>query len=215
MKLTALTCLAVLTLTALAAEPALAGGVHTNTTYGRVEEMIVQLLTARDDDDREDAAEVLGRIASDPRALEALEYAAQRDRDGGVRKDARKAADRVRARILAANLTGGRIEREVVIVERPPRTVVVPAPSVVHSRVVYRCGSRRARGVAVVRPHVRFGKIHDTGRSHRFGRIHHTGRPHRFGRIHHTGRPHRFGRVQRRAHSRRGGGLSISLSLAF
>ena len=203
MKLTALTCLAVLTLTALAAEPALAGGVHTNTTYGRVEEMIVQLLTARDDDDREDAAEVLGRIASDPRALEALEYAAQRDRDGGVRKDARKAADRVRARILAANLTGGRIEREVVIVERPPRTVVVPAPSVVHSRVVFQCRPPRARGVAVVRP------------PQRFGRVYNLGRPQRFGRLHQPGRTQRLGRVQRRAHSRRGGGLSISLSLAF
>lgn len=59
-----------------------------------VECLIEQLRFAWDDDDREDAAEELGRIG-DPRALPALRRAAAYDGDKGVRKKADKAIRRI------------------------------------------------------------------------------------------------------------------------
>jgi hypothetical protein len=60
----------------------------------RVEHLIAQLQFAWDDDDREDAAEELGKIG-DPRAIPALQRAAARDGDKGVRKEALKAIRRI------------------------------------------------------------------------------------------------------------------------
>lgn len=60
----------------------------------RVEYLIEQLQFAWDDDDREDAAEELGKIR-DPRALPALQRAAAFDGDKGVRKKALKAIRRI------------------------------------------------------------------------------------------------------------------------
>ena len=56
--------------------------------------LVRQLQQARDDDDREDAAEVLGKLG-DPRALPALQEAAVYDKEDDVRDEARKAIQRI------------------------------------------------------------------------------------------------------------------------
>ena len=105
--------------------------------------LIYQLLTADDDDDREEAAEKLGKIGT-ARSLEALDYAAQNDEEDDVRKDARKAAEKVRGRVLAGQIIEQeqpRIEVEVqrptqrIIVQAPPRIIIEQAPPPV---IIYR-----------------------------------------------------------------------------
>ena len=182
--------MAALGLTVLAAAPADAGRARHDKTYNRVDQMITQLLTARDDDDREDAAEVLGRIGASSRVLDALKYAGAHDEDRGVRKDARQAAERVRGRILANELTCETIERKVPVVRRPARTFVVPAPRVVV----------RPRRVVVVRRPPRYRPIHRFAPPRRLG-------PH--GRVGYRLRQSCHGRW------RHGGGLSIGFSLGF
>ena len=63
----------------------------------RVEYLIDELLHARDDDDREDAAEDLGKIG-DTRALDALKHAAIYDDEDDVRDEASKAIKRIHRR---------------------------------------------------------------------------------------------------------------------
>ena len=132
----------------------MAAGAHAREGLGKRDRLIRQLLTARDDDDREDAAKELGRIGGS-RALEALEYAVEHDRDRGVRKKARKAAEKVRARIYAAELIDrrpGKVEVVVrrppkvkVVVHRPPRVVVRHRPVIRRKTIVHhRLGGRRA-----------------------------------------------------------------------
>lgn len=62
----------------------------------RVTYLMNTLLYAHHTDDREDAAEDLGKIG-DPRAIPALEQAAAYDKKGGVRKEAYKALQKIRA----------------------------------------------------------------------------------------------------------------------
>ena len=52
------------------------------------------MLNHHDEDDREDAAKRLGKIG-DPRAIPYLEQAAEYDREGDVRRKARKAIRRI------------------------------------------------------------------------------------------------------------------------
>ncbi|NQU76185.1 MAG: hypothetical protein HQ546_07735, partial [Planctomycetes bacterium] len=99
MKTTLLGWLTLLAAFTLLAVPASARA-DKNRLDKNVDRLINTLLTARDDDDREDAAKLLGKIGG-PSALVALEYAAKSDEDRGVRKDARKAAEKIRARLLA------------------------------------------------------------------------------------------------------------------
>jgi len=78
-----------LTVTGLAAGPAAA------KKRRSIDALIAILQYAEDDDDREDAAEELGKLG-DPRALAALEYAAVYDEEDDVREEAREAIKRIR-----------------------------------------------------------------------------------------------------------------------
>ncbi len=101
----------------------------------RVDYLIDTLLYAPDDDDREDAAEELGKIG-DSRALAALERAAAYDNDGGVRKDAYKAIRRIRSIqpvVVAAPATA---PAPAVVQAPAPAVVQVPAPVTVAAPAV-------------------------------------------------------------------------------
>jgi len=97
----------------------------------RVDYLIGTLLYAHDDDDREDAAEDLGRIG-DPRAIPALEKAAAYDKDGGVRKEAYKALRWIRAAqpvVAAAPVASAPATQAAAAVVAPaPQPVAVAAP---------------------------------------------------------------------------------------
>ena len=103
-----------------------------NRSVDRIGRLITVLLTARDDDDREDAAERLGHIGG-AKALGALNYAAQYDRDRGVRHKARKAAEQIRARLLAARRRlAPRVRRPRIMplpIRRPMRVIRPWRPS--------------------------------------------------------------------------------------
>jgi HEAT repeat protein len=92
--------------------------------YYNVEFLINELLYARDDDDREDAAEDLGKLG-DPRALSALQQAALYDEEDDVRDEARKAIKRINRATAVVQ------QPATVVVEPQPVTVVRPAPVVV------------------------------------------------------------------------------------
>ncbi len=82
----------------------------------RVDYLIETLLYAHDDDDREDAAEDLGRIG-DARAIPALERAASYDPEDDVREEAFKALRRIRGM------------QPIVVAAPPPAPVTAPAPA--------------------------------------------------------------------------------------
>ena len=71
----------------------------------RTDALIQKLLTNRDDDDRQSAAKELGKIGDSQAVLTALEYASRHDEEKDVRREAEKAANRVRGRMLADQLT--------------------------------------------------------------------------------------------------------------
>ena len=138
----------------------LAGPVAAGSCYdhgaSKIDRLIQELLTAHDDDDREDAAEDLGKIGG-RRALKALEYAAEYDEDRGVRKDARKAAKKIRARLVAAELIDH--PDKTIVIDRRPRTVVIhrrPKTVVIHRRPKRVVIHRRPKRVVIHRrPDVR------------------------------------------------------------
>ena len=143
----------------------LAGPVAAGSCYdhgaSKIDRLIQELLTAHDDDDREDAAEDLGKIGG-RRALKALEYAAEYDEDRGVRKDARKAAKKIRARLVAAELIDH--PDKTIVIDRRPRTVVIhrrPKRVVIHRRpkrvVIHRRPDVRRR--AIVRHRLRSRRV--------------------------------------------------------
>ncbi len=78
----------------------LASDAHAGSSHLSQDQAVRQLLSARDDDDREDAAKRLGDIGN-VHALKALEFAASYDKEDDVRKAAGKAARKVRDRLLA------------------------------------------------------------------------------------------------------------------
>ena len=109
-----------------------------------VDFLVQELLYARDDDDREDAAEDLGRIG-DARALPALRHAALYDEEDDVRDEARDAIRRLSRPVVAvAPATRVTVVQPAPTVYVPPRPVVVatrrvyiaPPPEVVHRAVV-------------------------------------------------------------------------------
>ena len=167
--------LAAMALTLSVAGRAQAKAEHRHT---RVDRLITQLLVARDDDDREEAAEDLGRIGG-AKALRALDYAAANDEDRGVRRDARKAAERIRARLLA---------RQIIREDAP--TVVIQQPTVVHRpqvvvqqpRVVVRRPQVVVRPRIITLPHHRVRRVLRGGYSHQRG-----GRGNRSRGRHHSG----------------------------
>jgi len=131
----------------------------------KIDRLINELLVARDDDDREDAAEDLGKVGG-AKALKALDYAAANDPDRGVRREAEKAAERIRARLLANKLTGCR--PRVVVVEQP--VVARQTHVVVRPPVVILPHYRPARTIRVDCGHRRRGRIIRHGRGGRGGR---------------------------------------------
>ena len=115
--------------------------------------LIRQLKVAPDDDDREDAAEELGKIG-DPRALHALENAAIYDEEDDVREDAQKAVRR--------------IQRARRIVVAPAEPVVLVTTPVVHREVIVRWPV-----IEVVRPvHVMRRTVRVYRRYHRPAYLH-------------------------------------------
>ena len=130
----------------LGAATLFSGVAEAHERISKSDRLIHELLTARDDDDREDAAKKLGKIGNED-ALEALDYAGKHDGNRGVRQDARRAAKKIRARLLAAELARRPVRK--VVVRRPAKTVIVyePVETVVvrRPRVVYRtvpwCGT--------------------------------------------------------------------------
>jgi hypothetical protein len=106
--------------------------------YYSVDFLVNELLYARDDDDREDAAEDLGKIG-DPRALPALQQAAIYDEEDDVRDEARKAIRRIES--MSASVA------PPVVATAPaapppapaaaPAVTVAPAPVVVAPAPVY------------------------------------------------------------------------------
>jgi hypothetical protein len=101
----------------------------------RVSYLINTMLYAHDTDDREDAAEDLGKIG-DPRAIPALEQAAAYDKKGGVRKEAYKALQKIRAMqpvvVAAPPATAAAAQpAPVAAPPPPPQPVAAPAPAYV------------------------------------------------------------------------------------
>lgn len=96
----------------------------------RVDYLINELLYARDDDDREDAAEDLGKLR-DPRALPALQQAAIYDDEDDVRDEARKAIRRIEERSVVVAVAPPVVVEQPVQVVRPVPVVVRPAPVIV------------------------------------------------------------------------------------
>jgi hypothetical protein len=97
--------------------------------------LIYQLQNAYDEDDREDAAEDLGKLG-DPAALPALQSAALYDRDDDVREEAREAIERInRPRVIyqAAPV----VYQDVHYVEPAP-VIIHPAPVVYRTHVIHR-----------------------------------------------------------------------------
>lgn len=116
----------------------------------QVDYLISELLYDTDDDDREDAAKALGKIA-DPRALPALEQAAIYDDEDDVRSDARKAIRRIReiypgvvvttappvCQPVAEAIEAAPQPAPQVVQVPQPVTVVAPAPVYVAPPPVY------------------------------------------------------------------------------
>ncbi len=100
MKTTLITLSAILAGLAMLAAPGTARA-DRDGRISREEKLIQVLLTSRDEDDREDAAEDLEDFGS-RRALAALEYAAEFDEDGDVRKEARKSARKISERLCTS-----------------------------------------------------------------------------------------------------------------
>ena len=99
-----------------------------------VDYLVDQLRFAKDDDDREDAAEELGKIG-DARAIPFLEQAAIYDREDDVRDEARKALKRIYAcnpaPVAVAAPAPAPAPQPVVAAPAPQPVTVVPAPVVV------------------------------------------------------------------------------------
>lgn len=141
---------------------------------------ITQLLTARDDDDREHAAKELGKIGS-AKSVTALDYAAVNDDDGGVRKNARKAGEKVRNRLVAEQIIAAPPPQVIVQAPRPapvyvspppppPPVIVEPAPVYVTPPPVYYYPAPRY--YVAPRPHYYYygyGDRHHRGHGYRFG----------------------------------------------
>lgn len=97
----------------------------------RVDYLIGTLLYAHDTDNREDAAEDLGKIG-DPRAIPALEQAAAYDKKGGVRKEAYKALQKIHAMqpvVVAAPPAAAPAAQPAPAVAPPPQPAPVAAPA--------------------------------------------------------------------------------------
>jgi hypothetical protein len=102
------------------------------------DQLIYKLLTARHDDDREHAAKTLAKLGT-AKSLTALDYAAVNDSDRGVRKNARKAGEQVRSRVVAEQIIAAPPPPVVIapppqpapVIVAPPPTVVEPGPPVV------------------------------------------------------------------------------------
>jgi hypothetical protein len=149
--------------------------VQTVQLVSPAEMWITTLLTDKDRGDRKDAAKKLGDFGGS-RALTALEYAAANDKDHGVRKESQKAAERVRARILAAQLTAPvtvAVQQQPAVTqqqsaEQPapeqPQPVVVQQPVIVRQPVVVQepvfvPAPVYAPSVVVVRPWYSYGPV--------------------------------------------------------
>ncbi len=119
-------------------------GVRADAAAGDyVDHLIGVLHYAPDDDDREDAAEDLGKVG-DLRALPALEHAAIYDEEDDVRRDARRAIRRIHrlnppvVEVVATQPTTQPVRVvQRVYVPSPRVTVVEPAPVYVVRRPVY------------------------------------------------------------------------------
>ena len=129
---------------------------HHYCCYNSVRCLIHQLRYTEDEDDREDAAEELGKIG-DPRALPALRAAAAFDDEKDVRKEARKAIRRI---------VRGRQHRRYACDHRRPCTcyqsfpgdpVVCRRPAPCPPYMPYRPSCRRA--VSVWTPYASFDGV--------------------------------------------------------
>jgi hypothetical protein len=108
-----------LTATATAEEPAAVPA----PARDYVDYLVDQLRFAKDDDDREDAAEELGKIG-DPRAIPALEQAAIYDDEDDVRDESRKALKRI-YKLHPAPVA---VAPAPVVAPAPQPVVATPAP---------------------------------------------------------------------------------------
>ncbi len=164
MKTSTLTCLALLGAVAVLAIPTTVWADHT-ASISNEDRVIRKLLIARDDDDREDAADALAKWGS-ARALSALNAAAIHDEEDDVRRHAKRAANKIRDRLGIRVVTTHRPtiahRTPVVTTHRPAVTHRAPAvrrpavvlPPVVHRRPVVVHPPVRRRPV-VVHPPVR------------------------------------------------------------
>ncbi|NLF33240.1 MAG: HEAT repeat domain-containing protein [Planctomycetes bacterium] len=139
MKATTLS-LVVLASVALAPVAAEAAGPTYRHVDSEIDRMITRVLSARLVEVRIDAAHRLGEIGG-PRAVVALEHAAAHDRDAYVRLAARRALERIEARVLAARLVHHRPAPQPIPHRPPcgpqPRPVVKPGrPDGIHGGVV-------------------------------------------------------------------------------